>query len=567
MEIEKSDVLVIGSGGAGLRAAIEFSGNGIDVVVVGKCRKKDAHTTLATGGINAALRSLDPQDSWELHAADTIRDGGEINNPAAVKILCRNAPLAVKELAEWGAKFHREKDGRITQRFFGAATYRRACFVGDHTGREILDVLVNQAEKRKIRFRGEVYIFSLLGEEKINGAVGLKMNTGKIVVFHCKAVVIATGGHSKMFSRSSSRFWENNGDGIYLAYRAGAKFMDMEMFQFHPTGMVYPPEAEGMLVTEAVRGEGGILTNAGGERFMKRYDPERMELSARDIVARAIYNEVKEGRGTKHNGVWLDISHTPKSYILKRLPSIYRQFKQYAGLDISRQKMEVAPTAHYSMGGILVNHATGETTVKNLFAIGEVTSGLHGANRLGGNSLAEIIVFGKLTAQAVAKKIKKIKLIPLDDKMIKEEELLSLNSGGKNPVEVKKEIQRMMWKYCGVVRNETLLNQALRRLEKFGKAELDTGKSLKRNERLIAALDVRNMVPTCEMIIRSALFRKESRGAHYRSDYPETGKNWKRNVVCTPLERGIKVLSSPIPRAPEAIRRLMNKKRKYHALE
>ena len=307
---------------------------------------------------------MDSKDSWHLHAADSIRDGENINDSVAVEILCKNAGYAIKELAKWGCPFHREKDGKITQRFFGAATYRRACFVGDHTGKAILNTLVDQAVKRKIRFKSEVYIISLLTNKgKVNGAIGFDTKNGNLIVLHSKIVVLCTGGHSRMFKRSSSRFWENNGDGIALGFHAGAAFMDMEMFQFHPTGMVYPKEAEGILVTEAVRGEGGVLLNVKGERFMKNYDPERMELSARDIVSRAVYNEIKQGRGTKHSGVWLDITHKPKSYILKRLPKIHKQFKEFVGIDISKEKMEVAPTAHYSMGGIYVDHTTGKTSV------------------------------------------------------------------------------------------------------------------------------------------------------------------------------------------------------------
>ena len=428
MKTEKSEVLIIGSGGAGLRAAIELHDNKKDVLIVGKCKKRDAHTILATGGINAALGNMDEKDSWELHAADTIRDGGLINDANAVVLLCKNASGAVKELAKWGTKFHREKNGKITQRFFGAATYRRSCFVGDVTGKAILNTLVNQVQKRKIPFKSEIYIFSLLhSNKKVNGALGLDMKTGKIIKFHSKVVVLATGGHSRMFGRSSSHFWENNGDGIYLAKKSGARFMDMELFQFHPTGMVFPKKASGILVTEAVRGEGGIITNSKGERFMEKYDPERMELSARDVVARANFMEIRGGKGTKHKGVWLDISHKSKSYIKKRLPRMYKQFKEYANIDISKQKMEVAPTAHYSMGGILVDHNTGKTDVKNLFAIGEVTSGVHGGNRLGGNSLAEITVFGKLTAQTILKELKKIKPTPINNSLIEKEQTLFLS--------------------------------------------------------------------------------------------------------------------------------------------
>ncbi|MBX4196805.1 FAD-binding protein [Candidatus Pacearchaeota archaeon] len=557
MKKEESDVLVIGSGGAGLRAAIALHDQRIPVLVVGKCAKRDAHTILATGGINAALGNMDPKDSWQLHASDTIRDGGYINDTNAVLTLCKNAPAAVLELEKWGAQFHKEKNGRISQRFFGAATYRRACFVGDVTGKSILNTLVDQAEKRKIPFRSEVYIVSLLEKNgKVNGAVGLDMQRGEFVVFHAKKVILATGGHSRMFARSSSRFWENNGDGISLAYRLGAKFMDMEMFQFHPTGMVFPSEAEGVLVTEAVRGEGGVLTNTRGERFMERYDKERMELSARDIVARAIYNEVQEGRGTNHGGVWLDISHKPKSYILKRLPKMYKQFKEYVGIDISKEKMEVAPTAHYSMGGIYSDQRTGKTSIPNLFAIGEVTSGVHGANRLGGNSLAEIVVFGKIIGEYVAQEAKKDYLLPLDEKMIAStiEEVVSItHQKGDDPIALKKNIQKIMWKDCGVVREGKKMKQALREISSLKDSTFSTGRNLKMNEKLIAALDVRNMFPTCDMILRSALFREESRGAHYRSDFPETKKSWKKNIICFPKQNSIKVTSRAIVPVPREI--------------
>ncbi len=571
--ILKSDVLIIGSGGAGLRTAIELYDKNLDVLVVGKCKIRDAHTIMATGGINAALGNMDPQDSWRLHAADTIRDGSFINDSIAVRMLCKNAPNAIKELSKWETNFHKEKNGKITQRFFGAATYRRACFAGDHTGREILNILVNQVLKRKIKFKSEIYIFSLLNTRgKINGAIGLEIKKGKIIVFHTKIVVLATGGHSRMFSRSSSRFWENNGDGIKLGYEVNAKFMDMEMFQFHPTGMLYPKKAEGMLVTEAVRGEGGILTNVKGERFMKKYDPKRLELSARDIITRAIYMEVKNGNGTKRGGVFLDISHKPKNYILKRLPKMYNQFKNYANIDISKQKMEVAPTAHYSMGGIFVDHTKGKTTIPNLFSIGEVTGGVHGANRLGGNSLAELMVFGKLTGKYIANKVKKKKFIELNKKIIKNEIenlMKKLNNNGRDPIEIKKEIQKMMWKYAGVVRKERDMKRALREIEKFKNIKLKTGKSLRLNEELIASLDIQNMIPTCEMIIKSALFRKESRGAHYRSDYPKTLEKWNKNIICIPTNMGIKINTKNVSKIPREIEKFLNQKNKVevHLLE
>ncbi len=336
------------------------------------------------------------------------------------------------------------------------------------------------------------------------------------------------------------------------------------MFQFHPTGMLYPKEAEGILVTEAVRGEGGILLNTKGERFMKRYDSHRLELSARDIVARAIYHEVQAGHGTRHGGVWLDISHKQKEYILKRLPKMYKQFKEYAHIDISKQKMEVGPTAHYSMGGLHVDHRTGSTTIRNLYAIGEVTGGVHGANRLGGNSLAEIIVFGKKTGNQVAHDIKNIIWAPLDKNLLKKKmkELHALTkTHGKNPLEVKKEIQQLMWTYAGVIRNRKGLKKAYQELQHYKKIPLVTGASLKMNQKLIAALDVKNMLPTCEMILKSALKRTESRGAHYRSDYPKTRKSWKKNILCYPALKGVKIVTKPIAKVPKKILHFIKQKR------
>lgn len=573
VSLKGCEVLVVGSGGAGLRAAIELKDRGVDVLVVGKCKKNDAHTILATGGINAALGNMDPKDSWQLHAADTIRDGEHINDTNAVITLCKNAPRAVEELASWGCPFHREKNGKISQRFFGAATYRRACFVGDKSGKAILETLIKVANKKKIRFQSETYITSLLTSNgEVNGAIGIDIRNGKIILFSAKAVILCTGGHSRMFKRSSSRFWENNGDGISLACEVGAKFVDMEMFQFHPTGMVYPPEAEGILATEAIRGEGGILLNSKGERFMEKYDPDRMELSARDIVARANYNEIKLGNGTKHGGVWLDITSKPKSYILSRLPRMYEQFKEYAGVDISKERMEVAPTAHYSMGGILIDHLTGKTSVKNLFAIGEVTGGAHGANRLGGNSLAEIIVFGRLTSISVASQLKKLRLIPLDENLVgrkKEEISLMLNSKkGKNPLKVKKEIQELMWRAAGVIRNEKDIQQGIKELRKYEGIEMSVGGNLKMNENLVAALDVRNMIPTCKMILASASYRKESRGAHYRSDYPNVLSKWKKNVISQISEGKVKIKTKPVDPVPKQVARYLTKRKvKSHLLE
>jgi succinate dehydrogenase / fumarate reductase flavoprotein subunit len=341
--------------------------------------------------------------------------------------------------------------------------------------------------------------------------------------------------------------------------------MDMEMFQFHPTGMVFPEEAEGLLITEATRGEGGILTNSKGERFMEKYDPERMELSARDIVARANYLEVEAGRGTEHGGVYLDISHKGKKYILERLPSIYEQYFCYTGKDISKEKMEVGPTAHYSMGGIYIDHATGQllqaasnkVIIQNLYAIGEVGAGVHGGNRLGGNSLAEILVFGRLVGKHLVKQLSQMNLISIDKQLVQEkiDALQHLHQdNGEDPIEAKKELQQVMWKHVGVIREAKGMETGLQELESFQMKKFSIGSVFKRNKKLIAALDYRNMLPTCEMIIRSALMRTESRAAHYRRDYLETREKWKKNILCTPKNNTIELTTRPIPEVPEGIR-------------
>ncbi|MGH9974278.1 MAG: FAD-binding protein, partial [Nitrososphaeraceae archaeon] len=369
------EVLIIGSGSAGLRAAIEAHDAGIQVLIVSKNSKGDPHTVLARGGINAALGTMDPNDNWLVHAAETLREGGFIADYEKVAVLCKNAPNVIDELVGWGARFHKEEDGRLTQRFFGAHTYRRTCFYGDWTGKEIIRVLMDQVRRRNIRIIDNLYVMKLLksgdlgtGEGvKIMGALCIDIKKKFAITFKSNRVILAAGGYSRVYTPSSSRIFENYGEGAALAYDAGADLIDMEMVQFHPTGMVWPRKALGTLATEAIRGEGGILLNSKGERFMKNYYPQRMELGPRDIVARANFNEIVSGRGTKHGGVWLDITHLPKRKILERLPSMYSQFKKIAGIDISKQRMEVAPTSHYSMGGVNVDDNC-KTKVKGLFA-------------------------------------------------------------------------------------------------------------------------------------------------------------------------------------------------------
>ena len=575
----KCDVLIIGAGAAGLRTAIELHDRKVNVVIVSKAKKGDPHTVLATGGINAAFGNMDPEDNWHYHAYDTVKEGAYISNPKAVELLCKNAPQAVNELVKWGARFEKDKKGKVVQRFFGAQLYRRACFYRDYTGKEIVRVLSEQAKKRKIPYYPNVLVASLLkNDDAVNGALGIDQSKGKFIVIHSKCTVLAAGGYSRLYKRSSSRAYENFGDGVKLAYDVGTELQDMEMTQFHPTGMIWPPEAEGILVTEAVRGEGGKLFNVYNERFMKNYDQKRMELSARDIVARANYTEIVEGRGTEHGGVWLDVSHLTKKNILKRLPRVYKQFKEYAKIDITKERMEVAPTSHYSMGGVRVDHETGKTNIKSLFCIGENTAGLHGANRLGGNSLAETVVFGRLNGKYIAQYIKKLSWKKLNEGQIKKEiknvkDLFSAK-GHMDPHELKREVQEIIWEHVGIMRVEEGLKTALKEILDI-KSHVEGGMlrvegKMKGNQALIDALDVKAMVVVAEAVIRSALMRKESRGAHYRKDYLDRDdKKWKTNIIVQKNRNAMKLFTRKVPRVKGELKSILSKKiePKYYHLE
>ena len=548
------DVLIIGGGSAGLRAAIEAHDAGAHVLIISKSRKGDPHTVLARGGINAALATMDPEDNWMIHAADTLREGEFLADYNKVEVLCKNAPEAINELVGWGARFHREKDGRLTQRFFGAHTYRRTVFYEDWTGKEIIRVLMDQVRRRKIEIVDNVYITKLLKSrgasgkrssvvvEHIKGATGIDVKKKKIAMFECKSLILATGGYTRVYAVSSSRIFENYGEGVALAYEAGADLVDMEMVQFHPTGMVWPRKAVGTLATEAIRGEGGILLNSKGERFMKNYYPERMELGPRDVVARAIFNEIASGRGTKHGGIWLDVTHLPKAKILERLPTMYKQFKQLDGIDISKEKMEVAPTAHYSMGGVQVGRDC-KTKIRGLFAVGEVISQIHGANRLGGNSLLDTVVFGKIAGRAATTLAKKVK-----------PQLLGLSANrqngfdygifvAKDPIKFRTEIEKLMKDSAGIVREAGKLQEGLKKILKLKKEFYSKDNILKKfkiNENVVRTWEVKSAIVVCEAIIRSALMRQESRGAHYRIDFPNLDdKKWKLNIYCKQQGNGI----------------------------
>jgi succinate dehydrogenase / fumarate reductase, flavoprotein subunit len=561
------DVLIIGSGSAGLRAAIEAHDAGARVLIISKSPKGDPHTVLARGGINAALGTMDPEDNWMVHAADTLREGVFLADYERVEILCKNAPDAIHELVYWGARFHREKDGRLTQRFFGAHTYRRTVFYGDWTGNEIIRVLMDQIQQRKIKIIDNVYITKLLksndvndeevptGEgEEVKGALGIDIEKKEILIFECKSLILATGGYTRVYSVSSSRIFENYGEGVALAYEAGADLVDMEMVQFHPTGMVWPEKALGTLATEAIRGEGGILLNSKGERFMKNYYPERMELGPRDIVARANYNEIVDGRGTEHGGVWLDVTHLTKDKILDRLPTMYEQFKNIAGIDISKEKMEVGPTAHYSMGGVVVDIKC-RTKIEGLFAVGEVISQIHGANRLGGNSLLDTIVFGKIVGGQAARLAKEVgergkTLGPSSSLQLNVNSQKGYEDYGififKEPIKFLREIQELMNQNAGIVRDETRLQHGLKRILELKEEFYSKDNILKdfkieddgNSENVILTWEVKSSLVVCEAILRSALMRQESRGAHYRSDFPNLDdEKWNVNIYCRNEDR------------------------------
>ena len=546
------DVLIIGGGSAGLRAAIEAHDAGANVLIISKVKRGDPHTVLARGGINAALGTMDPEDNWKIHAADTLREGEFLADYERVEVLCKNAPDSVNELLNWGARFHREKNGKLTQRFFGAHTYRRTVFYEDWTGQEIIRVLLDQVTRRRIEIVDNVYITKLLkstnasvkgeGTEAVNGAFGINFKKKEIVVFQCKSLILATGGYTRVYAISSSRIFENYGEGVTLAYEAGADLVDMEMVQFHPTGMVWPEKAVGTLATEAIRGEGGILLNSKGERYMKNYYPERMELGPRDVVARATFNEIVAGRGTPHGGVWLDVTHLSKEKILDRLPTMYEQFKNIDGIDISKEKMEVGPTAHYSMGGVVVD-INCRTKVRGLFAVGEVISQIHGANRLGGNSLLDTVVFGKIAGAEAARLAKEVgekqKTGPslsgsnINNQIEFDEDIFVV----KEPVTFRNEIQELMKYNAGIIREETKLQKGLERILELKTEFYSRDNILEEfkidDENVSLTMQVESSLVVCEAIIRCALMRQESRGAHYRSDFPNIDDDkWKVNIYC-----------------------------------
>ena len=549
-----SNVLIVGCGGAGLRAAIESKLEGLSVKIIGKRSKTDSHTVLAAGGINAALGNIDTEDSWKHHFADTFIEGYGIGNPKSIEIMAKEAPNIVREIDKWGANFKKHENGKLDQRFFGAHTYRRTCYSGDYTGQSILNALLNKAKMLNIPIQDSQYVTDLLVENDCCfGVMSFNINSGRRTIHLADSVILATGGHTRIWKKSSSRKQENTGDGFYLALKAGCKLMDMEMVQFHPTGMVTPEEIAGTLVTEAVRGEGGKLINAMGERFMINYDQERMELSTRDKIALANYTEIIEGRGTPNGGVFLDISHKDKEFIINKIPKIYRQFIESQMIDISKQPMEVAPTAHYSMGGILVNPEDHSTNIKGLYAAGEVAGGLHGANRLGGNSLAEILIFGKRTGKAAANHSKTLNSHIRSAKAIQNshDNINNLiKKGNELAIPLQKELSDIMWEYCGVIKNELKLIKGLDKIQEIQERSNSIDVRIEDNnyQDLINTFDLKASILTAKSTIISAIERKESRGAHQRDDYKKI--NSDENINYTIKMKGDLLKVAKIPLIP-----------------
>ena len=572
------DVLIIGGGSAGLRAAIEAHDAGANVLIISKVERGDPHTVLARGGINAALGTMDPEDNWMIHAVDTLREGEFLADYEKVEVLCKNAPDAVNELVNWGARFHREENGKLTQRFFGAHTYRRTVFYEDWTGQEIIRVLLDQVIQREIEIVDNVYVAKILksnkvgvkGEatEEVKGACGIDFKKKEIVIFDCKSLILATGGYTRVYAVSSSRIFENYGEGVALAYESGVDLVDMEMVQFHPTGMVWPEKALGTLATEAIRGEGGILLNSKDERYMKNYYPERMELGPRDVVARATFNEIVAGRGTPHGGVWLDVTHLSKEKIMDRLPTMYEQFKNIDGIDISKEKMEVGPTAHYSMGGVVVDMNC-RTKIRGLFAVGEVISQIHGANRLGGNSLLDTVVFGKIAGAEAARFANEVgerqKTGPsllrskINDQVGFDDGIVVV----KEPITFRNEIQELMKYNAGIIREETKLQNGLKRILELKSEFYSKDNILEEikidNDNVALTMQVKSSLIVCEAIIRCALMRQESRGAHYRSDFPKTDdEKWKVNIYCRSEGRNMVLFKDSVKEIKGPLSDLLN---------
>jgi succinate dehydrogenase / fumarate reductase flavoprotein subunit len=590
------DVLVIGAGGAGLRAAIEASAAGVSVGLVCKSLLGKAHTVMAEGGMAAAMANVDDRDNWKVHFSDTMRGGQYVNNWRMAELHAKEAPDRVRELEAWGAVFDRTKDGRILQRNFGGHKYPRLAHVGDRTGLEMIRTLQDHGIHQGIDVHMEVTVIALLKDgDRVSGAFAYEREHGRFRIFKAKAVILATGGIGRAY-KITSNSWEGTGDGHSLAYDAGAELIDMEFIQFHPTGMVYPPSVRGILVTEGVRGEGGILKNSEGRRFMFDDIPDNYkdqtadtpeegwrytqgdknarrppELLTRDHVARCIVREVKAGRGTPNGGVYLDIawikekiSNAPE-HIRKKLPSMYHQFKQLADLDITTTPMEVGPTTHYIMGGIRVDADTQASTVPGLFAAGECAAGINGANRLGGNSLSDLLVFGKRAGEYAAKFAQEIGFGNIDNEQVEKTVRWSLEAfdraSGENPFQIQHDLQDMMQDLVGIVRTEDEMQQALVGIEKLKerREKISLTGNIDFNPSWHTALDLHNLLNVSEAITLAAIERKESRGGQFRDDYPsKVAEFGKINFTIKKSSDGaMQITRVPIPEMPEELKQII----------
>ena len=526
-EVREHDVLVVGAGGAGLRAAVEAAEAGLSVGIVTKSLLGKAHTVMAEGGIAASVGNIDPDDGWRTHFMDTMKSGKFINNWRMAELFAKEAPDRVYELEQWGALFNRTAEGKISQRPFGGHTYRRLCHVGDRTGLELIRTMQERVLATDAKIYMETTVTKLFKKDgRVTGALAYTRESGKFIHFKAKAVIMATGGWGRIF-KVTSNSWEGTGDGVVLSYDVGAELVDMEMMQFHPTGMVWPPGVRGLLVTEGVRGEGGLLRNAEGRRYMEDYDPEKMELSTRDVVARANYTEVQEGRGSEHGGVLLDITHLGYDKILQKLPTMHEQFLKLADIDIAKEPMEVFPTVHYTMGGVRIDPETAASTVPGLFAAGEVAGGLHGANRLGGNSLSDLLVFGRRAGMgAIAYIEESHHSADADDREVQTEiqrvlEPLHNEKGDESPYLMQQELQEAMMQHANLMRDEDSIKEGLGKI--LGLKDRLEGVSVPGsrffNPGWHTAQDIRYLIQISEIILRTALERRERRGAQWRLDY------------------------------------------------
>jgi succinate dehydrogenase / fumarate reductase flavoprotein subunit len=602
IETHDYDVLVVGAGGAGLRAAIEASAAGVKVGLICKSLLGKAHTVMAEGGVAAALANVDDRDSWKVHFADTMRGGQYVNNWRMAELHARESPDRVRELEAWGAVFDRTTDGRILQRNFGGHRYPRLAHVGDRTGLELIRTLQDYGVHRGIDVHMEFTVVRLLATDgRASGVVGYERERGRFKVFTAGAIVLATGGAGRAY-KITSNSWEGTGDGHALAYDAGAELMDMEFIQFHPTGMIWPPSVQGILVTEGVRGEGGVLLNSEGRRFMFDSIPENYraqtadneeegwrytqgdknarrppELLTRDHVARCIMREVKEGRGSPRGGVFLDIAWIKKrlpnaeAHIRRKLPSMYHQFKELADIDITREPMEIGPTTHYIMGGIRVDSDTQMSTVPGLFAAGECAAGINGANRLGGNSLSDLLVFGKRAGEYAAQYARQNSRASIDPveaqaAMADAVKPFEAASGGENPYGVQSALQEMMQNLVGIVRTESEMQHALTELEalKARAARASVTGHREYNPGWHTAIDLRNLLTVSEAITRSALERRESRGGHFRDDFPDKAAEFAAfNIVTVKTaDRGMTVRRVPIPPLPAELKQIIEDQQK-----